>query len=140
MAKKRTEKASGGPKRPAGTEGGAGAPRPGPKKPPRVPKEPPLPMAMTIAGAGKELKLGLSPDPVTAYNVDVNGEPIYFVQGKAARPIAPGNHTLSWAIEHTPGVVVTIKITAPPEAVWEEARVMPPEGRWDGVHEFYVYA
>jgi len=142
MVKKQSGRAAGGAKKPAGVKRKAAVSRKGAKRRRPVPKKPPVGMAMAVegGGGGKELKLTLSPVPVTAYNVNVDGDPVSFAGGKASRPIAPGNHVLSWVIVHTPGVVVTIGITAPPEAVWSESREMPPSGRWDGLHQFYVYA
>ena len=140
MTTNRTRKAASKAKMPPKAKAGTGPAKPGPKKSRGVPRAKPVRKAMAIAGATKDLKVALSPDPLTAYAVDVDKAPLFFAIGKATRPIAPGDHRLSWAIEHTPGIVVTIKITTPPESVWEESREMPATGRWDGIHDFYVYA
>ena len=68
----------------------------------------------------------------------VDGEAVALNNGDGTITVAPGPHTLSWAVRGAPGTTYSVKITSPKEAKLDEGDTFDDDGIDVGEDDFTV--
>ena len=75
---------------------------------------------------------------VDHHEARIDGKLLTFDSGKAAEAVEAGPHFLQYFAIGAPGNPFTISITAPPEAKWSRAFIVPADGIVLGSKKFTV--